>query len=31
LLILFPSYIPHEVLKNKDNERLILSGNIYHE
>jgi hypothetical protein len=31
LLIVFPSYIPHEVLKNKDNERLILSGNVNHE
>tara|TARA_R110002012_G_scaffold265296_2_gene448691 strand:+ start:337 stop:846 length:510 start_codon:yes stop_codon:yes gene_type:complete len=30
LLIVFPSYIPHQVLRNKDNERLILSGNIYH-
>tara|TARA_R100001129_G_scaffold98845_3_gene67259 strand:+ start:2298 stop:2807 length:510 start_codon:yes stop_codon:yes gene_type:complete len=31
LLIVFPSYIPHQVLRNNDNERLILSGNIYHE
>tara|TARA_R100000388_G_C7176108_1_gene126346 strand:- start:108 stop:629 length:522 start_codon:yes stop_codon:yes gene_type:complete len=28
LLILFPSYIPHSVGYNKDNKRLILSGNI---
>ena len=30
LLIVFPSHIPHQVLKNNDNERLILAGNIYH-
>lgn len=28
LLILFPSYIPHSVGYNEDDERLILSGNI---
>ena len=29
--ILFPGYIPHEVEKNKDNERCVISGNIkYH-
>ena len=28
LFILFPSYIPHSVGYNKDNKRLILSGNI---
>ena len=28
LLILFPSYLPHEVLPNNDDKRLILSGNI---
>lgn len=28
LLVLFPSFLPHEVLSNNDNERLILSGNI---
>ena len=28
LFILFPSYIPHSVGYNKDNERLILSGNV---
>jgi hypothetical protein len=28
MLILFPSFLPHEVLNNNDDERLILSGNI---
>ena len=27
-LVVFPGYLPHEVLPNKDDERLIMSANI---